>query len=64
MIFEGLSCGFRTMTREHLRRMTRTELVEWLEFRGMACYDSESTELLRDCAIEDYGDETMGEEAR
>ena len=64
MIFEGLSYGFRTMTREHLRRMTRTELIEWLEFRGMACYDNESTELLRDCAIEDYGDETMGEEVR
>lgn len=58
-IFEGVNCGYRTMTREFLQRMTRTELVEWLEFRGMACYDSEPTELLRDCALEDFGDEEM-----
>ena len=64
MIFEGLNCGYRTMTREMLARMDRPELVEWLEFRGMACYDDESITLLRDCAIEDFGDETMGEECR
>lgn len=64
MIFEGMHCGYRTMTRELLSRMGRSELIEWLEFRGMACYDDEGTELLRDCAIEDFGDESMGEEAR
>ena len=58
-IFEGVSCGYRTMTREFIQRMTRKELVEWLEFRGAACYDSESTELLRDCALEDFGHEEM-----
>ena len=58
-IFEGMNCGFRTMTREFLDRMNRSELIEGLEFRGMACYDHESTELLRDCALEDFGDEEM-----
>ena len=58
-IFEGINCGFRTMTREFIERMTRAELVEWLEFRGTACYDDESTELLRDCALEDFGHEEM-----
>lgn len=58
-IFEGLNCGFRTMTREFLGRMNRSELIEWLEFRGMACYDEDRTELLRDCALEDFGDEEM-----
>ena len=59
MIFEGLNCGFRTMTREFIERMTRDELVEWLEFRGTACYDDESTSLLRDCALDDYDSEAM-----
>ena len=58
-IFEGINCGFRTMTREFIERMNRGELVEWLEFRGSACYDHESTELLRQAALEDFGDEEM-----
>ena len=59
MIFEGLKCGFRTMTREFIERMTRDELVEWLEFRGTACYDDESTSLLRDVALDDYDSAAM-----
>ena len=59
MFFEGLNCGFRTMTREFIDRMSRSELIAWLEFRGMACYDNESTELLRDTALEDFGDEEI-----
>ena len=59
MIFEGMNCGYRTMTREFIERMSRAELVEWLEFRGTACYDDESTELLRDCALEDYENEAL-----
>ena len=54
---EGLHCGWRQVTREELRKMPRAQLVEWLEFRGMACYDDESTELLRQTAIEDYNGE-------
>jgi hypothetical protein len=59
MFFEGLKCGFRTMTREFIERMSRSELIEWLEFRGMACYGHESTELLRDTALEDFGHEEI-----
>ena len=58
MIFEGMSCGYRTMTREFIRRMSRSELQEWLEFRGMAVYDDESTSLLRDVALEDFDGES------
>ena len=43
------------MNRKHLETMKRAELVDWLEgCRGMACYDDESTELLREAALEDY----------
>ena len=37
--------------------MSRAELVAYLEARGSACYDNESTELLRECAIEDFESE-------
>ena len=57
MYFEGMNQEYRTVTREFLMRMTRNELVEWLEFRGMACYDDEPTSLLRDCALEDFDGE-------
>ena len=59
MVFEGLNCGFRTMTREYIEHMSRDELQEWLEFRGMAVYDDESTSLLRDVALDDYDNEAM-----
>ena len=59
MIFEGMNCGFRTMTREYVERMDREALVEWLEFRGVACYDDEPTSLLRDCALDDFDSEAM-----
>ena len=58
MIFEGMNCGYRTMTREFIRRMSRSELQEWLEFRGMAVYDDESISLLRDVALEDFDGES------
>ena len=40
-----------------IRRMTRRELVEHLEQRGMACYDDESTKLLRATALDDFDNE-------
>ena len=58
-VFEGMNYGFRAMNREFIERMSRSELVEWLEFRGMACYDDEPTSLLRDCALEDYDAEGL-----
>lgn len=43
------------MTREQIEQMDRDKLIQWLEnARGMACYDDESTELLRQCALEDF----------
>jgi len=45
---------FLPMDEETLEKMPRSELVEWLESRGTACYDDENTELLRRCAIDDF----------
>ena len=43
------------MTRTELEEMDRADLVSWLEgARCIACYDHESTELLRECALEDF----------
>ena len=54
MMFNGVGDNWRHMTRDDLEICTRSALVEWLEFRGCACYDDEPTELLRETAIEDY----------
>ena len=59
MIFEGLNCGYRVTTREYIERMTRAELEEWLEFRGFAVYDDETTGSLRDVALDDFDSEAM-----
>ncbi len=45
--------SFTAVTDRQIRRMTRRELIEHLESRGVACYDDESTTELRDCAIQD-----------
>ena len=58
MMFNGLGDNWRFMTRDDLENCTRSALVEWLEFRGCACYDNEPTELLREAALEDYDGET------
>ncbi len=43
------------MTREQLEQMERNELIQWLEnARSVACYDDESTDLLRQAALEDF----------
>jgi hypothetical protein len=45
------------MSRTEIENMNRQELVDWLEgSRGCACYDHESTELLRETALEDFDD--------
>ena len=43
---------------EQVRHASRQELVEYLENWGTACYDDESTSLLREAAIETF--ETEG----
>ncbi len=39
------------MSREEILQATRDELVAYLESWGFACYDHESTEELRTCAL-------------
>jgi hypothetical protein len=43
---------------EQVRHASRQELVEYLESWGTACYDDESTSLLREAAIDTF--ETEG----
>ncbi len=56
-IFNGMGDKYMSQTREHIERMEREDLIDWLEFRGMACYDEESTALLRETALDDYDSE-------
>ena len=54
---ETYRATFMEVSRRDLERATRTELVEYLEARGAACYDHESTELLRAAALDDWDGE-------
>jgi len=45
------------LSREDIETATREELMAYLEnVRCIACYDDEPTELLRECALEDWED--------
>jgi hypothetical protein len=57
MMFNGVGDQWQHMTRDDIKDMNRDELVTWLEFRGCACYDDESTSLLRESALEDFDGE-------
>ncbi len=48
---------FVSYSRRDLELATRAELVEYLESRGSACYDDETTELLRAAALDDWDGE-------
>ena len=39
---------------EQIKNASRSELVAYLESWGTACYDDESTSLLRECAIDNF----------
>tara|TARA_R110002073_G_C9068481_1_gene545623 strand:- start:278 stop:427 length:150 start_codon:yes stop_codon:yes gene_type:complete len=39
---------------EEVQNASRQELVEYLESWGTACYDDESTSLLREAAIDTF----------
>ena len=43
---------------EDIQRASREEIVQYLEGWGAACYDDESTSLLREAAIDTF--ETEG----
>ena len=54
MLMETYKGTFVEVSLQQIQQMSRQELVEYLELRGTACFDDESTELLRECAIEDW----------
>ena len=54
---ERYNGDFIGVSRRDLERASRSELVDYLESRGSACYDNEPTELLREAALEDFDGE-------
>lgn len=54
---ETITGNFFEVSRRDLERASRAELIDYLEARGSACYDSESTELLRGAALDDWDGE-------
>jgi len=57
---ETCTGGFIVVSRRDLEIASRPELVSYLESRGSACYDDESTELLREAALDDWDGEYSG----
>ena len=57
---ETITGNFVEVSRRDLERASRSELVDYLESRGSACYDDESTELLRAAALDDWDGEYSG----
>ena len=57
MMLETYTGEYVEVSRRYLETARRHQLVEFLEMRGSACYDYESTELLRSCALEDWDSE-------
>ena len=41
------------VSKQDIYDMDRDELIHYLECRGYACYDDESTSLLRETALDD-----------
>ena len=60
MFLETHTGEYINVDRRYLENATRTELVSFLELRGSACYDNESTALLRASALDDYDAEYDG----
>ena len=57
MMLETHTGEYIEVSRRYLESAGRHQLVEFLEMRGSACYDDESTELLRDAALDDWDNE-------
>ena len=57
MYLETYTGNFIEKERDDFNHMSRSELVTYLEARGTACFDDESTDLLRECAIDDFESE-------
>ena len=60
MYLETHTGDFIEVSRYYLESAPRHQLVEYLEMRGSACFDDESTDLLRECAIDDFDSEQAG----
>lgn len=60
MYLENLHGGFNWVDRRDIETMGRSELERYLERRGFAVYDDESTTELRECALCDYDAERRG----
>ena len=58
---ETITGNFVEVSRRDLERASRSELVDYLEARGSACYDNESTDLLRAAALDDWDGENSHE---
>lgn len=54
MLLETYRGTYIDISRRDLERYTRGELIKYLESRGCACYDDESTQLLREAALDDW----------
>jgi len=54
MFLETHTGDYINVDRRFLEKASRSELVEFLELRGSACYDNETTELLRAAALDDF----------
>ena len=54
---ETITGNFVEVSRRDLERASRNELIDYLEARGSACYDDESTELLRAAALDAWDGE-------
>ena len=66
MFLETMYGTYFYRCRKNILNMDRADLQEYLELRGFAVYDDESTELLRATALKDYDNEessTLGYEA-
>lgn len=60
MMLETCTGQFVEVSRRYLEHARRHQLIEYLELRGSACYDDESTELLRAAALDDWDGEYNG----
>ena len=58
---ETITGNYVEVSRRDLERASRSELVDYLEARGSACYDNESTDLLRAAALDDWDGENSYE---
>ena len=59
MFVETYTADFIYLDRSLIENASRNQLQEWLEARGNAVYDDESTEFLRECLMEDYESELL-----